>query len=105
MVTADGAGIDWLLTDINRPGCIKGWVVGAEFHLMYPLRHVIYTSTCAPALKSNMAGGVYVPKPFSPAKIVEVVQQLTDQDARDLRTPAARLAELLRIAGTTSHDV
>src|SRR5215211_4094807 len=32
----DGAGIDWLLTDINLPGCIDGWVVGAEFHLMYP---------------------------------------------------------------------
>jgi hypothetical protein len=44
---------------------------------MYPLRPVIYTSACAPALKSNMAGGVYA-KPFSPAKIVEVIEQLTD---------------------------
>src|SRR5215212_2520285 len=93
-----GAGVDWLLTDINLPGCIDGWVVGAEFHLRFPLRPVIYTSACAPTLKSNMAGGMYVPKPFSPAKIVEVIQQLTDLDqTRDLRTPADRLTELLRV--------
>jgi hypothetical protein len=48
---------------------------------------VIYTSACAPALKSNMAGGVYVPKPFRPAKIVEVIQQLTNQDARASARP------------------
>ena len=41
IVRADGAGIDWLLTDINLPGCIDGWVVGAEFHLRFPLRPVI----------------------------------------------------------------
>ena len=99
IVRTDGASIDWLLTDINLPGRIDGWVVGAEFHLMYPLRPVIYTSACAPTLKSNMAGGVYVPKPFSPAKIVEIIEQLTDQDeTRDLRTPADRLAELLRVS-------
>src|SRR5215217_1172606 len=56
-----GADIDWLLTDINLPGCIDGWVVGAEFHFRYPLRPVIYSSAGAPTLKSNMAGGVYIP--------------------------------------------
>jgi two-component system, OmpR family, response regulator len=97
MLRTDGAGIDWLLTDINLPGCIDGWVVGAEFHLRYPLRPVIYASACAPTLKSNMAGGVYVPKPYSPAKIVEIIKQMTAQDEpRDCHTPADRLADLLR---------
>jgi CheY-like chemotaxis protein len=96
-----GAEIDWLLTDINLPSCIDGWVVGAEFHLRYPLRPVIYASACAPTLKSNMAGGVYIPKPFSPAKIVELIQQLAAQEeTRDCRPPAHRLADLLRVCPT-----
>jgi CheY-like chemotaxis protein len=97
ILRTDGAGIDWLFTDINLPGCIDGWVVGAEFHLRYPLRPVIYASACAPTLRSNMAGGVYVPKPYSPAKIVEIIQQMTAQDeTRNCRTPADRLADLMR---------
>jgi hypothetical protein len=40
---------------------------------------------------------VYVPKPYSPAKIVEIIQQMTAQaDTRNCRTPADRLADLLR---------
>jgi hypothetical protein len=57
---------------------------------------VIYASTCAPILKSDMAGGVFVPKPFSPAKIVEVIQQLKARDeTRGSRTRAVQLADLL----------
>ena len=97
------AEIDWLLTDINLPGCIDGWVVGAEFHFRYPLRPVIYASACAPTLKSNMAGGVYVPKPFSPATIVELIQQLAAQDeTQDRRLPADRLTDLLRVSPTVA---
>jgi CheY-like chemotaxis protein len=98
IIRTHGAGFDWLLTDINLPGRIDGWAVGAEFHLRFPLGPVIYASTCAPILKSDMAGGVYVPKPFSPAKIVEVIQQLRTRDeTRDFPTPALPLADLLRV--------
>jgi two-component system, OmpR family, response regulator len=98
IIRTHGAGFDWLLTDINLPGRIDGWAVGAAFHLRFPLGPVIYASTCAPTLRSNMAGGVYVPKPFSPAKIVEVIQQQTMRnETRDSRTPAVQLADLLRV--------
>jgi CheY-like chemotaxis protein len=96
ILQTEGAGIDWLLTDVSLPGTVSGWVVGAEFHLSYPLRPVIYASAREPA-RYYTAGGVYVSKPCSPAKIVELIRQLTAQDTtRDHRTPADRLSELLR---------
>jgi len=48
ILRSNGPAIDWLLTDINLPGCIDGWIVGAEFHLSYPLRPVVYASAFAP---------------------------------------------------------
>ena len=96
ILQAEGAGIDWLLTDISLPGTVSGWVVGAEFHLSYPLRPVIYASAREPT-KRYTAGGVYVSKPCSPGKIVELIRELTAQNTtRDHRTPADRLSELLR---------
>jgi len=96
ILQAEGAGIDWLLTDISLPGAVSGWVVGAEFHLSYPFRPVIYASAREPT-KRYTAGGVYVSKPCSPGQIVALIRQLTAQDTtRDHRTPADRLSELLR---------
>ena len=95
ILQAEGADIDWLLTDISLPGPVSGWVVGAEFHLSYPLRPVIYASAREPR-KRYTAGGVYVSKPCSPAKIIELIRQLTVQNSpRDHRTTADRLSELL----------
>jgi two-component system, OmpR family, response regulator len=96
ILRTDGARIDWLLTDINLPGCIDGWVVGAEFHLRHPLRPVIYVSSFAPTLKSSMAAAVYVAKPYSPAEIAALIQQLTPHgETRDRGTPADRRLSLL----------
>jgi CheY-like chemotaxis protein len=92
----EGGAIDWLLTDIHLPGVIDGWVVGAEFHLSYPLRPVIYTSAFSPGASPCLAGGVYLPKPYSPAMVADVIGRLSSQDlTRDFRTPADRLQELL----------
>jgi CheY-like chemotaxis protein len=96
ILRTDGVRIDWLLTDINLPGFIDGWVVGTEFHLGRPLRPVIYVSSFAPTLKSSMAAGVYVAKPYSPAEIVELIQQLTPHgETWDRGTPADHRARLL----------
>jgi two-component system, OmpR family, response regulator len=96
ILRTDGVRIDWLLTDIHLPGCIDGWVVGAEFHLRHPLRPVIYVSSFAPTLKSSMEAAVYVAKPYSPAEIAALIQQLTPHgEARDRGTPAGRRLNLL----------
>jgi CheY-like chemotaxis protein len=82
-----GSAIDWLLTDIKLPGCVDGWVVGAEFHLRYPLRPVVYASAAAPRRPAQPAGSMYVAKPYSPARIVELFQRLAAEDtsSSDLR--------------------
>jgi CheY-like chemotaxis protein len=80
ILRSNGPAIDWLLTDINLPGCIDGWIVGAEFHLSYPLRSVVYASAFAPRSRAPTAGGVYVPKPYSPAAIVDLLRRLAAQD-------------------------
>jgi CheY-like chemotaxis protein len=92
-----GAGIDWLFTDIELPGCIDGWLVGAEFHLSYPLRPVIYASAHAPRSRSQVAGAVFLPKPYSPAAITTLIRQLSVEDlTADYRTPADQMARLMR---------
>jgi two-component system, OmpR family, response regulator len=94
-IRQEGSAIDWLLTDINLPGVIDGWVVGAEFHLNYPLRPVIYASAGGQR-PAPCAGGVFVPKPYSPAMIAHLIGCLSAQDRTvDHRTPAERLQELL----------
>jgi CheY-like chemotaxis protein len=77
-----GAGIDWLLTDIVLPGAIDGWTVGAEFHERDPRRPIVYMSAFPPRRQALPVGGVYVPKPFSPAMVVDLFTRLAAQDAR-----------------------
>jgi hypothetical protein len=45
----EGGAVDWLLTDLNLPGSIDGWIVGAVFHCGRP-RHPCpraYSHPCA----------------------------------------------------------
>jgi CheY-like chemotaxis protein len=90
----EGGAVDWLLTDINLPGRIDGWIVGAEFHLSHPLRPVVYASAFAPHQQARPAGGVFVSKPYSPAAVVELLGRLAAKDpsaAPDRRlSPRAR---------------
>ena len=96
LLRREGHSIDWLLTDINLPGLINGWVVGAEFHLTHPLRPVLYTSAFAPRQAAQPAGGVYVSKPYSLAMIADVIRTLSGQgDQDDDRPLVVRLAELM----------
>lgn len=78
----EGSAIDWLLADINLPGAIDGWTVGEAFHRRDPRRPVVYMSAFAPRRQAHPAGGVYVPKPFSPAMVVDLFCRLAAPDAR-----------------------
>ncbi len=70
-----GAAVDWLFTDINLPGCVDGWIVGSEFHLGYPRRPVVYTSSFATSM-ARRPDAVFVTKPYSPAEVVAIFKQL-----------------------------
>ena len=93
----DGHCVDWLLTDINLPGAINGWVVGAEYHLNHPLRPVLYVSAFASPSSPQPADGVYISKPYSPAMIVDTIRNLAAEGERDDHRPfSVRLEEFLR---------
>jgi two-component system, OmpR family, response regulator len=98
----EGGAIDWLLTDINLPGSIDGWIVGAEFHLSHPLRPVVYTSAFAPHQQAHPAGGVFVSKPYSPAAVVELLGRLAAKDTS--AAPDRRLLPRVRsLLGARLH--
>ena len=44
------------------------------------MRPVVYASAFAPRSRAHTAGGVYVPKPYSPAAIVDLLRRLAAQD-------------------------
>jgi CheY-like chemotaxis protein len=76
-----GRGIDWLFTDINLPGEISGWIVGAEFNLNHPLRPVIYATASAEQAYVQAAGSVFIQKPYSPKDVFAVFQELESKAA------------------------
>lgn len=63
--------LDWLYTDIKLPGSIDGWIVGAEFHLMHPLRPVVYATASAPQSRAQTAQSIFIRKPFDPQVVVD----------------------------------
>jgi CheY-like chemotaxis protein len=71
-----GLRIDWLFTDINLPGEISGWIVGAEFNLNHPLKPVVYATASAEQAHVQAAGSVFVQKPYSPREVFAVFQAL-----------------------------
>jgi CheY-like chemotaxis protein len=71
-----GPDIDWLFTDVNLPGEISGWIVGAEFNLNHPLRPVIYATATALQADVQAAGSVFIQKPYSPRDVFAVFQEL-----------------------------
>jgi CheY-like chemotaxis protein len=97
VLQARGDGIDWLMTDINLGGDLTGYSLGAEFHLRYPHRPVIYTSAAPLRMPALPASSLCLPKPFDPLAVVEHFRRLTRQiqdsaDAKD-RQRAARTTE------------
>jgi CheY-like chemotaxis protein len=76
-----GREIDWLFTDIQLPGEISGWIVGAEFNLNHPLRPVIYATASARHASSQAAGSVFIQKPYSPRDVFAVFRELDGRAA------------------------
>ncbi|HEX2510554.1 MAG TPA: response regulator [Microvirga sp.] len=77
LLRSEGHAIDWLFADIELPGTVDGWVVGAEFHLSYPLRPVVYASTFAKDSLARAAGTICLSKPYSPQHVVEIFRDLS----------------------------
>jgi two-component system, OmpR family, response regulator len=66
-----GEQIDALITDIQLAGKASGWDVAEVFHAHHPDLPVVYTSGNAAAQERFVPGSIFVPKPCSPAALVE----------------------------------
>lgn len=74
-------GIDWLLADIRLPGMVDGWVVGAEFSFVHPLRPVIYISGCENDSSRRAAGSLFLKKPVHVPDLITTFQRMSHEAA------------------------
>ena len=69
--------IDWLLSDIQLPGLIDGWMVGNEFSLSHPLRPVIYISGVEEDSLRRPVGSIFLKKPAGVYELIASFQQMS----------------------------
>lgn len=72
-----GSGIDLLITDVVLPGDISGGALVEKLQEAKPDLKVIYTSHCAPdetATDGAVTNTQFVPKPYTPEKLLQAVQ-------------------------------
>ena len=74
----DGGVVDVLFTDINLAGGMDGSALAALARQMRPELPVVYTSGGVTALNPLQAvpGSTFVPKPYDPTKICDVLSRL-----------------------------
>ena len=74
----DGGVVDVLFTDINLPGGMDGSALAMQARQMRPELPVVYTSGGVTALNPLHAvpGSAFVPKPYDPTKICDVLSRL-----------------------------
>ena len=78
--------VDLLLTDLIMPGGMMGTDVAAELRRANPELKVIFTTGYSPGMaraQHSLEEGVnFLPKPYSPNKLAEIVRRCLDQGAQ-----------------------
>jgi CheY-like chemotaxis protein len=72
--------IDALVTDIQLAGKATGWDVADAFYTRHPALPVVYTSGNGAVCDRFVPGSIFVPKPCSPATLVEACSMLEPRD-------------------------
>jgi len=74
-----GDEIDWLVSKVNLPGLVCGWILKDEYQSHHPDRPVLLIAALDPA-EIPSAHAVFVP-PASPVRVLEVLQALRGPEA------------------------
>lgn len=74
-----GSPCDILLTDINLPGSIDGTALAQLARELRPKLPVVYASGSYKTLEelNAVTGAVFVPKPYNPDKLCEMLSEMT----------------------------
>ena len=89
--------IDLLLTDMVMPGGMMGADLVAELKRSNPALKVIYTTGYSPGAVANQGsfheGVNFLPKPYSPSKLAEIVRRCLDSRNVCVAAPCAAAAQ------------
>jgi len=86
-----GQEIDWLVSKVNLPGLVCGWILADEYHEHHPEQPALLLSDPDPAAKPS-ANVVFIP-PLAPMRVLEVLQALkSPESAQVLQFPTTKAA-------------
>ncbi|MFC4174043.1 response regulator [Microvirga sp. GCM10011540] len=86
-----GEEIDWLVSKVNLPGLVCGWILADAFHEHHPDRPALLLSTLDPADQPS-ANAVFIP-PAAPMRILEVLLALRrPESAQVVEFPTTKAA-------------
>ena len=69
-------GIDALVTDIVMPGGPDGWALAEQARAIDPAIAVVYSSSRPADMTRQVAGSLYLRKPYPPDALVDAIRQL-----------------------------
>jgi CheY-like chemotaxis protein len=69
-------GIDALVTDIVMPGGPDGWSLAVQARMIDPAIAVVYSSSRPADAARQVAGSLYLRKPYPPEAIVDAIRRL-----------------------------
>ncbi len=88
--------LDCLLTAVELPGLVDGWMLAEEFRTTDSSRPVVFATSSEPAAARYCGATAFVARPLLPPKAVEAVNALTGRDeaaAASRRLPPRGFAE------------
>jgi DNA-binding NtrC family response regulator len=91
LLSQQGNEIDWLVTKVNLPGLVCGWILEDEYHAHHPDRPVLLVSAVNPA-DAPSARAVFIP-PAAPMRALEILQALKNPaPAQAIQFPSSKAA-------------
>ena len=77
------AQIDWLVTKINLPGLVDGWLLADEFHRHHPDRPVILLSEAIAQAECPSIDALLIPA-TAPMRVLEALKSLVSDETLQL---------------------
>src|ERR1700693_1465513 len=75
-----------VFTDIQMPGTMDGLELARAVRDRWPPIHIVATSGLVDVREGDLPnGGLFLPKPYSPAQIISTLRELTDAAQPTLR--------------------
>lgn len=85
----EGRRIDALVTDVQLPRLVDGWMLADEFRSLHRARPIVFASAQESDLAREIEGAVFIKKPMSPPEMLATLQRLYGTEEAAVAAPAA----------------